>query len=165
MKPFFKGLNCIIMKKPYKCACAILIILLSFVSADTGYGVDAVLSPGKSAEVREIDAAVRKYLDAEVARELKTVYGCLAPSSIYCTTHDYDAYLAEAEASPVRIREYKILRITHIRVNEDKKTYPRVEKFAQVEVDMKVFFTDTNQAAEVNFNFTFIKESGRWYKG
>jgi acyl dehydratase len=65
----------------------------------------------------------------------------------------------------MRIREYKILRITHIRVNEDKKTYPRVEKFAQVEVDMKVFFTDTNQAAEVNFNFTFIKEGGRWYKG
>ncbi len=153
------------MKKPYKCACAILIILLSFVSADAGYGADAALSPGKSPEVREIDAAARKYLDAEVARDLKTVYGCLAPSSIYCATHDYKAYLAEAEASPVRIREYKILRITHIRINEDKNTYPRVEKFAQVEVDMKVFFTDTNQAAEVNFNFTFIKEGGRWYKG
>jgi hypothetical protein len=153
------------MKKKYKSACAILIILLSFVSADTGYGADAALAPGESAEVREIDAAARKYLDAEVARELKTVYDCLAPSSIYRATHDYEAYLAEAETSPVRIREYKILRITHIRVNEDKKTYPRVEKFAQAEVDMKVFFTDTNQAAEVNFNFTFIKEGGRWYKG
>jgi hypothetical protein len=100
-----------------------------------------------------------------MARELKTVYDCLAPSSLYRTTHDYDAYLAEAGASPVRIREYQILRITNIRVNEDKKTYPRVEKFAEVEVDMKIFYTDTNQAAEVNFNFTFIKEGGRWYKG
>jgi len=153
------------MKKKYKGACAILIILLSFVSADTGYGADAVLSPGASAEEREIDAAARKYLDAEVARDLKTVYGCLAPSSIYRAAHDYDAYLAEAEASPVRIREYKILRITHIRVNEDKQRFPHVEKFAEVEVNMHVHFIDTNQAAEVNFNFTFIKEGGRWYKG
>ncbi len=153
------------MEKSYKGACAILIILFSFVSAGEGYGADAALFPGASAEEREIDAAARKYLDAEVARELKTVYDLLAPSSIYRATYDYDAFLTEAGAAPGRIREYKILRITHIRVNEDKTTYPRVEKFAQVEVDMKVFFTDTNQAAEVNFNFTFIKEGGRWYKG
>ncbi len=153
------------MKKRYTGACAILTILLSFVSASAVYGADAGLLPDVSAEEREIDSAARKYLDAEVARELKTVYGCLAPSSVYRATHDYEAYLAEAEASPVRIREYKILRITHIRINEDKKTYPRVDKFAEVEVDMKVFYTDTNQAAEVNFNFTFIKEGSRWYKG
>lgn len=153
------------MEKRYKSACAILIILLSFVPAGAGYGADAAPPPPTSAEEREIDAAARKYLDAEVKRELKTVYDLLAPSSIYRATYDYEAYLTEAGASPMRIREYQILRITHIRVNEDKKTYPRVEKFAQVEVDMKVFFTDTNQAAEVNFNFTFIKEGGRWYKG
>jgi hypothetical protein len=153
------------MKKKYKGACAVLIILLAFVSLGAGYGADAALPPGTSAEEREIDAAARKYLDAEIKRELKTVYDCLAPSSIYRATSDYDAFLAEAGAAPGRVREYKILRITHIRANEDKKTYPRVEKFAQVEVDMKVFFTDTNQAAEVNFNFTFIKEGGRWYKG
>ena len=153
------------MKKPNKVAFAILITLLSFASSIAGHGTDAALPPGASVEEREVDAAARKYLDAEMARALKTVFGCLAPSSIYRTTHDYDAYLAQAEASPVRIREYQILRITHIRVNEDRKTYPAVEKFAQVEVDMKVFFTDTNQTAEVNFNFTFIKESGRWYKG
>ncbi|PKN60826.1 MAG: hypothetical protein CVU53_01070 [Deltaproteobacteria bacterium HGW-Deltaproteobacteria-11] len=153
------------MKKRVRGAIAILLILLSFVPAGAGYGADATPPPGASAEEREIDAAARKYLDAEVARELKTVYDCLAPSSIYRATHDYDAYLTQTGASPVRIREYQILRITQIRVNEDKKAYPRVEKFAQVEVDMKVFFTDTNQAAEVNFNFTFIKEGGRWYKG
>jgi hypothetical protein len=153
------------MKKPNKVAFAILIILLSFIPADAGYGADAALPPGASAEEREIDAAARKYLDAEMARELKTIYECLAPSSTYRAAYDYDAYLAQAGASPVRIRDYQILRITQIRVNEDKTTYPRVEKFAQVEVDMKVFFTDTDQAAEVNFNFTFIKEGGRWYKG
>ena len=153
------------MKKPYRGAITILLILLSFAPIGAGYGSDVAAPAGASAEEREIDAAVRKYLDAEMARDLKTAYDCLSPSSIYRATHDYDAYLAEAGASPVRIRDYQILRITQIRVNEDKKTYPRVEKFAQVEVDMKVFFTDTNQAAEVNFNFTFIKEGGRWYKG
>jgi hypothetical protein len=153
------------MGKKYKVAFAILIILLSFIPAGAGYGADAALPPGTAAEEREIDAAARKYLDAEAARELKAVYDCLAPSSIYRATHNYDAYLAWAEASPVRIREYKILRIAHIRVNEDKQRFPRVEKFAEVEVDMHVHFIDTNQAAEVNFNFTFIKEGGRWYKG
>ena len=157
--------NILAMKKRDRGAFAILIILLAFIPAGAGYGADASPPPGASAEEREIDAAARNWLDAEVARELKTVYDCLAPSSIYRATHDYDAYLAEAEASPVRIREYQILRITHIRVNEDKKTYPGVEKFAEIEVEMKLFYTDTNQAAEVNFNFPFIKEGGRWYKG
>jgi hypothetical protein len=153
------------MKKQNKVAFAALIILFSFVSAGAGYGADAALPPGASAEKREIDAMARKYLDAEIKRELKAVYDCLAPSSIYRTTYDYDAYLAWAEASPMRIRKYKILRIAHIRVNEDKQRFPHVEKFAEVEVDMHVHFIDTNQAAEVNFNFTFIKEGGRWYKG
>jgi hypothetical protein len=153
------------MKRRYKYTFTILIVLLFLVPAGTGYGADAVLPPGASAEEREIDAVVRNWLNAEMARELNTIYNCLAPSSIYRSTHDYGAYLAEAEASPVRIREYHILRITNIRVNEDKKTYPRVEKFAEVEVDMKIFYIDTNQAAEVNFNFIFVKEGGRWYKG
>jgi hypothetical protein len=153
------------MKKRYKGACAILIILFLFVSAGEGYGADSALPPGAAAEEHEIDAAARKYLDAEIKRELKAVYDCLAPSSIYRATHDYDAYLAWAEASPVRIREYKILRIAHIRVNEDKQRFPHVEKFAEVEVNMHVHFIDTHQAAEVNFNFTFIQEGGRWYKG
>jgi hypothetical protein len=140
-------------------------MMLLFVLPGTGYGADAALFSPVSDEERGIDAAVRQYLDAEVARNLKAVYDCLAPSSIYRTTHDYDAYLSEAEASPVRIREYRILRIANIRVNEDRQRFPHVEKFAEVEVDMHVHFIDTNQAAEVNFNFTFIMEGGRWFKG
>ena len=153
------------MKRPYQGAIAILIILLSFVPAGAGYGADAVLPTGASAEEREIDAAARKYLDAEVARDLKTVYGLLAPSSMYCATHDYEAYLTEAEASPVRIKAYKIVRIHRIRENEDKKASPKVDKLANVEVDITLLYTDTRQTAEVNFDFTFIKEGGRWYKG
>lgn len=146
-------------------AIAILILLLLFALIGAGYGSETAAPPEASAEEREIYAAVRKYLDAEVARDLTTVYGTLAPSSIYCATHDYETYLVEAEASPVRIRAYKILRIRHIRENEDKKTFPGIDKFANVEVEMTLLYTDTRQAAEVNFDFTFIKEGGRWYKG
>jgi len=100
-----------------------------------------------------------------VKRDLPAVYASLAPSSIYCATHDYEAFLAEADASPVRISGYKILRITHVRTNEDFKRFPKVEMFAQVEVDVIVFYKDTSEKADINFGFTFIKEKGKWYKG
>ena len=121
----------------------------------------AEISPEETA----VFEAVRKYFDAEVARDLPGVYRCLAPSSAYCETHDYEAFLAEANASPVRIVGYKIIRIADIRNNEDFRTFPHVEKFAYVEVDVVIRYTDKNEKADVNFGFTFIKEKGKWYKG
>lgn len=120
---------------------------------------------GLSAEGLAVYRAARAYLDAELKRDLTAVYDHLAPSSVYCATHDYAAYLAEAESSPVRIVEYNILNIAGIRENEDRQAYPDVEKFARVEVDLKFLYVDTGQTAQVNFDFTFIKEKGRWYKG
>lgn len=116
-------------------------------------------------EEQAIFAAAKHYLDAEVRRDLPAVYACLAPSSVYCATHNYEAFLAEANDSPVRIVGYKILRIAHIRNNEDLKNFPQVEKFAQVEVDIIIFYKDTNEKGDINFGFTFIKEMGKWYKG
>jgi hypothetical protein len=153
------------MKIPGRYATAILILFLFLAPVCAGYGSEAAAPVGANGEEREIDRAARKYLDAEAARDLKTVYDLLAPSSIYRATHDYEAYLTEAEASPVRIRAYKILRIHQIRENEDKKAFPKINKFANVEVDMTLLYTDTRQTVEVNFSFTFIKEGGRWYKG
>jgi len=118
-----------------------------------------------SAEEPAVLAAAQKYFDAEVARDLPAVYGCLAPSSVYSATHDYEAFLAEANASPVRILAYKVVRIDHIRNNEDYKSFPKVEKFAYVEVEMVVHYTDKNEKADVNFGLTFMKEKGKWYKG
>ncbi len=142
-------------------------VIILGVSGISGPGIcgetaaKAVLSPEESAVLE----AARKYFDAEVVRDLPAVYRCLAPSSVYSATHDYDAFLAEANASPVRIVEYKIVRIAHIRNNEDFKGFPHVEKFAFVEVDIVVHYTDKNEKADVNFGFTFIKERGKWYKG
>lgn len=120
---------------------------------------------GLSGEGLAVYRAARAYLDAEVKRDLRAVYGHLAPSSAYCATHDYAAYLAEAEASPVRIVAYRILNVAGIRDNGDRKAWPAVEKFAQVEVDLEFLYVDTGQTTQANFDFTFIREKGRWYKG
>lgn len=149
----------------------------AFIRLLTALALLCVIAPGHGAaepaggiitasrEEAMIYEAAKKYLDAEIRRDLQAVYASLAPSSIYCATHDYEAYVAEAEASPVRIIGYKILRISNIRANDDKKAFPKVEKFAQVEVDMTITYLDTSRASEVNFDFVFIKEGGKWYKG
>ena len=128
-------------------------------------GSEPAVTGGLSAEGLAVYRAARAYLDAEVNRDLKAVYSHLAPSSVYCDTHDYAAYLAEAEASSVRIVAYRILNVAGIRDNGDRQAWPAVEKFAQVEVDLEFLYVDTGETTQVNFDFTFIREKGRWYKG
>ncbi len=115
-------------------------------------------------ENRAIDKAARHYLDAEVKRDYKVIYESLAPSSVYCASNTYEMYLAQAKNSPV-IASYKIVRISNVRVNDDPQRYPKVEKFAQVEVDLVLVYKEAGQKTEVNFAFPFIKEGGAWYKG
>jgi hypothetical protein len=117
-------------------------------------------------EEPEIRKAAQRYLDAEVRRDLKEAYTCLAPSSTYMTTNpSYENYLREAQTSSSRIIDYKILEISKLRDNHDREKYPRIEKFVQVEVDVIVSFEDNKEAVPVNYSFTFIKEDGKWYKG
>jgi len=112
-----------------------------------------------------IKKAVQRYLDAEIKRDHKCIYDCLAPSSAYYSTHSYEEYLEEANSSPVRIIGYKILNIHHLTDNQDKEKDPNVEKFVQVEVDVTIFYDDIKKSAPINYDFTFIKEGGKWYKG
>ena len=144
---------------------AVAIILCCFAFYDEGLCAEPSVKDASLQEEPAIFEAAQKYLDAEVRRDLPAVYACLAPSSVYCATHDYEAFMAEANASPVRIVGYKIIRIAHIRDNDDLKSFPKVEKFAHVEVDVTVFYKDTNVKSDINFGFTFIKEMGKWYKG
>jgi len=117
-------------------------------------------------EERDIREAAQKYLDAEVRKDFKEAYACLAPSSVYMATRPgYEDYLREAEASSIRIVDYKIVEISKLRDNHDKATYPRIEKFVQVEVDVTFSFEDNKETVVVNYSFTFIKEGGKWYKG
>jgi hypothetical protein len=144
---------------------AVAIILCCFGIYGEGGCAEPAVKTAASQEESAVFEAAKKYLDAEVGRDLPTVYACLAPSSVYCATHNYEAFLAEANASPVRIVGYKIVRVAHIRDNEDLKSFPKVEKFAQVEIDIIIFYKDTNEKGDINVGFTFIKELGKWYKG
>ncbi len=123
------------------------------------------VSAGPDTDESAVLQTAQKYLDAEVKRDFKSVYGLLAPSCGYVAVNNYESYVAEAQASTVRILEYRILRVHRIRDNHDPKAFPKVEKFAQVEVDLKLFFSETGKSTEVNYDFTFLKENGRWYKG
>ena len=154
-------------EKRFRIAAMILLLapILLFAPPATVRGSEPAVPGGLSAEGLAVYRAARAYLDAEVNRDLKAVYSHLAPSSVYCATHDYAAYLAEAEASPVRIVAYRILNVAGIRDNGDRQAWPAVEKFAQVEVDLEFLYVDTGQTTQVNFDFTFIREKGRWYKG
>ena len=154
-------------EKRFRIAAMILLLapILLFAPPATVRGSEPAVPGGLSAEGLAVYRAARAYLDAEVKRDLKAVYGHLAPSSVYCATHDYAAYLAEAEASPVRIVAYRILNVAGIRDNGDRQVWPAVEKFAQVEVDLEFLYVDTGETTQVNFDFTFIREKGRWYKG
>ena len=116
-------------------------------------------------EKPRIEKAVERYFAAEMNRNCKDVYDCLAPSSIYRSTHTYGEYLEQAQNSPVRIKQYRILNIHGLRGNHDKDTYPKIEKFVRVEVDVTVSYDDSKETIEVNQDFTFIKEEGEWYKG
>jgi hypothetical protein len=140
---------------------AVLLALFVFRGAQAGDAPGAV--PGE--EGRAVAEAARSYLEAEVRRDFDAVWALLAPSSVYCETHDYRAYREEAERSPVRIERFDIVRVVGIRPNQDPARFPKVERFADVEVDLVLYFTDTGTRTEVNHRFTFIREGGRWYKG
>ncbi len=151
--------------KRFRTTALILFLLPVLLAPPAVRGSEPAGLPGLSAEGLAVYRAARAYLEAERRRDLRAVYDHLAPSSVYCATHDYAAYSAEAEASPVRIVAYRILNIAGIRDNEDRQAWPGVEKFARVEVDLEFCYVDTGETAQANFDFTFLKEKGRWYKG
>jgi len=117
-----------------------------------------------SLEYQEIQQAAQKYLEAEVQRNFKSVYESLAPSSEYVASHTFEAYMAEAQASPVRIVSYRILNIFQITNNPDKEKYPKIDRSAQVEADVVIRYVDTQKESMVNFAFPFVKEGEKWYK-
>jgi len=128
-------------------------------------GSAAAPEDASNGEIGAVEQAARAYLDAEVRRDFDAVWASLAPSSVYRETHNYRSYREEAVRSPVRIERFRILRVAGVRSNHDPARFPRVERFAEVEVDLVLFDTDTETRTDVNYRFTFIREGGRWYKG
>lgn len=122
---------------------------------------------GVSADERESEAvleAAREFLDAEVRRDYPAIYACFASSSPYARLHNYEEYLAQAKASADNVSDYRIVAVSYIQKNEDRKKYPSVEKVAQVEVEVTFQNNKTKSYSDANIGFIFLKEQGRWYK-
>ena len=112
----------------------------------------------------QVEKAARTYLEAEIKRDLTAVYKSLYPESDYCRANNFQAYLAEAKSTPVRIKSYMVGRVLIFEDNPDKNKFPKLEGFARVEVDLVIHYTDTKQESSVNYDFPFVKENGIWYK-
>lgn len=111
-----------------------------------------------------IEKTARAYLKAEMEGNSKQVYAFLAPSSTYKQTHSYEEFIKDiAGYPPMAINTYKIIRIYRLRDNDNRRNYPGVDKFVQVEVE--VTFTHAGPDSIFNYSFTFLKEKGNWYKG
>lgn len=116
-------------------------------------------------EKRRITEAARRYFEAEMRLDYREVYRSLAPSSVYRKTTSYQDYLLQAGRSENRIIKYEIVRISHLTGNHDPAAYPGIERFARVEVDLVIGNNNTSERTEVNFDYIFFKEGGKWYKG
>ncbi|HHO76924.1 MAG TPA: nuclear transport factor 2 family protein [Deltaproteobacteria bacterium] len=112
-----------------------------------------------------IEKALRAYFAAEMNRDYEKVFKCLAPSSQYRMTHDYDEFLADMENGTVKIVKYEVMEIYGLRPNHDLTTYPDVQRFAQAEVDITLEDTQTKTTGLYNYSFTFLREGGTWFKG
>jgi hypothetical protein len=112
-----------------------------------------------------IEQAVKAYFKAEMEQNFKLVYTYLAPSSVYRKKHSYQDFLNDVGNSPVRIKSYRIVDIYRLRNNDNRETYPFVDKFVQVEVDVDIGYSNTGVNSTYNYCFTFLKEYGVWYKG
>jgi hypothetical protein len=117
-----------------------------------------------TAEQQEVAAAARRYLEAEVKRDYPEVFRSLYPASEYRRVHDFQAYLAEARSTPVRIEAYEVLQISSIMENPDPNILPDVDGFARVEVDVRIRYSDNGQQNLVNYAFPFVRAGGKWYK-
>ena len=136
-------------------------LILALISLGSGWaGERAPLT----AEQKEVASAAQRYLDAEVKQDYKAVFKSLYPGSEYCRTNGFQAYVSEAQSSPVRIASYKILNIRITPENPEKEKYPNLEGFARVEVDVTIRYRDSGQKSLVNYDFPFVKEGGRWHK-
>jgi hypothetical protein len=111
-----------------------------------------------------IEKTAQSYLNAEMNKDSRQVYALLAPSSDYKKTHSYEQFMKDVAGNPpLSVNAYKIVDIYRLRDNYDRKNYPGVDKFVQVEVE--VTFKHSGPDSIYNYSFTFLKEKGKWYKG
>ena len=138
-----------------------MVLLLILAGPGFGWGGERV---SMTAEQREVAAAARLYLEAEVRRDYQKVFRCLYPASDYRKANDFAAYLAEARSTPVGIESFEVLNVSILPEIPDREKLPGVNGFARVEVDVVIRYADTGRTSLVNYAFPFVRAGGKWYK-
>jgi len=115
-------------------------------------------------EQDDVIEAVRRYFQAEKEGNLRAVWDLLAPSSEFKKAFSYAFYEEMARRNPGVLKDYKIEGIPDVQENHDKKKWPDVEKIANVTVTVSLVVDGQKEQTQVRI-FTFLKESGRWFKG
>ncbi len=111
-----------------------------------------------------IEKVASTYFKSEMEGNSRQVYAFLSPSSDYKKTHSYEEFLKDiVDNPPMAINTYKIVDIYRLRDNDNRKSYPTVDKLVQVEVELT--FAQAGPNSIYNYSFTFLKEKGTWYKG
>ena len=117
------------------------------------------------AEKRAVRRAATAYLDAERAGDVEKVWSLLAPSSDFRKGYTLDMYRDMASLGGARVKDYVIEDITGLSSQFDYGQYRGVDRIAEVKVTVMVVFEATGEISRRRTSFTFVKESGQWYKG
>jgi hypothetical protein len=107
---------------------------------------------------------VRRYFEAEKNGNTVAVWSLLAPSSEFKKAFSYPFYEEMVRRNPVVLKDYRIEGMPDIQENQDRKTMPDVEKIATVKVTVALVGEGDKELTQLRV-FTFLKESGRWFKG
>ncbi|MDQ1238070.1 MAG: hypothetical protein QG577_254 [Thermodesulfobacteriota bacterium] len=108
--------------------------------------------------------AVRRYFEAEKEGNIVAVWNLLAASSEFKKAFSYPFYEEMVRRHPVVLKDYRIEGIPDIQENQDRKTMPDVDKIATVKVTVSLVGEGDKELTQLRV-FTFLKESGRWFKG
>ena len=144
------------MEKPiWRLVCAIsLIILFCVHETPRTWGSDS----------DELQAAIKKYFEAEITRNADAVWNLLAPSSTFRRFYSYEDFLELIRLNPIRVIEYELKFQPEISENEDKTNLPNVEKIASVVVRVRIKGDNGKESEHISV-FVFLFENGSWYKG
>jgi hypothetical protein len=107
---------------------------------------------------------VRRYFEAEKEGNIGAVWNLLAPSSEFKKAFSYPFYEEMVRRHPVVLKDYRIEGIPDIQDNQDRKTMPEVDRIATVKVTVSLVGVGDKELTQLRV-FTFLKQSGRWFKG
>lgn len=143
---------------------AIAAALLVCISALTAVDNSAWSRQGAQGDRDALKDAVESYFLAEISGDPRRVWEMLAPSSDFRKAYTYEFYEEMQRREGIRVISYTLGEVLEIKDNVDKKAMPAVDKVASVKVDV-VLIGPEGKNSRHTIVLTFLRETGKWYKG